>query len=70
MIQSVIKGVVTGTIRGLAGSGEGGGAAALTVLDSDGNSFTCGLAVLDSDGNSFTVTNAVLDSDANSFTVI
>ncbi len=47
-----------------------GGVTSLTVLDSDGNSFSPGLAVLDSDGNSFTVSNAVLDSDGNSFTVI
>ncbi len=46
------------------------GVTSLTVLDSDGNSFSPGLAVLDSDGNSFTVSNAVLDSDGNSFTVI
>ncbi len=41
----------------------------MTVLDSDGNSFSAAAAVLDADGNSFTVTNAVLDADGNSFTV-
>lgn len=46
------------------------GATTITVLDSDGNSFSVPLAVLDSDGNSFTITTAFLDSDGNSFTVI
>lgn len=51
-------------------AGGGGAPSTLTVLDSDGNSFSPSLNVLDSDGNSFTVTTSVLDSDGNSFTAI
>lgn len=42
----------------------------MSVLDSDGNSFSVSKTILDSDGNPFVVSKAVLDSDGNSFMVL
>ena len=42
----------------------------MSVLDSDGNSFSVSNTVLDSDGNPFVVSKSVLDSDGNSFMVL